>query len=174
VCGRGCGGRDDEAGWLAGCHGGDGRAPSVRTRTLRELSLGRVSVGRVVSAELTRWCITRKWCAGAQVAAGPPSGRSAVSCSRGAVSGLLFSWVWEHAAAAGRLGRPRRRGWVETAGPRLGLVASHLSSSFVRRRPPARPRAALTHPEVRRPQWKKSGGRLIGVLRRVNRLMRLE
>ena len=174
MCGRGCGGRDDEAGWLAGCHGGDGRAPSVRTRTLRELSLGRVSVGRV-SAELTRWCITRKWCAGAQVAAGP---------ALWAVSGLLFSWGGqrslvlvgaEHATAAGRLGRPRRRGWVETAGPRLGLAASHLSSSFVRRRPPPPARAhALTHPEVRRPQWKKSGGRLIGVLRRVNRLMRLE
>jgi len=151
VCGRGCGGRDDEAGWLAGCHGGDGRAPSVRTRTLSELSLGRVSVGRV-SAELTRWCITRKWCAGAQVVAGP---------ALLAVSGLLFSWGGqrslvlvgaEHATAAGRLGRPRRRGWVETAGLRLSL-SSRFSPvvEFVRRRPPARAHA-LTHPEVRRPQ----------------------
>jgi hypothetical protein len=139
VCGRGCGGRDDEAGWLAGCHGGDGRAPSVRTRTLSELSLGRVLVGRV-SAELTRWCITRKWCAGAQVAAGP---------ALWAVSGLLFSWAVS--------------GLFRLSLLTCGRVRSETS-----------PPHALTHPEVRRPQWKKSGGRLIGVLRRVNRLMRLE
>jgi hypothetical protein len=63
-----------------------------------------------------------------------------------AVSGLLFSWGGqrslvlvgaEHATAAGRLGRPRRRGWVETAGPRLGLVASHLLSSSFGDVPPA-------------------------------------
>ena len=163
MCGRGCGGRDDEAGWLAGCHGGDGRAPSVRTRTLRELSLGRVSVGRV-SAELTRWCITRKWCAGAQVAAGP---------ALWAVSGLLFSWVRSSdggrptgAAETTRLGGD---GWA-SAGSR-----SFSPVEFVRSETsPPRPRAALTHPEVRRPKWRKSGGRLIGVLRRVNRLMRLE
>jgi hypothetical protein len=172
VCGRGCGGRDDEAGWLAGCHGGDGRAPSVRTRTLRELSLGRVSVGRV-SAELTRWCITRKWCAGAQVAAGP---------ALWAVSGLLFSWGGQRSLVlVGAEQRRRPADWGgrddEAGWRRLGLgwvsaLASHLLSSSFGDVPP-RPRAC-THPEVRRPQWKKSGGRLIGVLRRVNRLMRWE
>jgi hypothetical protein len=74
------------AGWLAGWLAvtvETGERHRVRTRTLSELSLGRVSVGRV-SAELMSWHITRKWCAGAHVAAGP---------ALWAVSGLLFSWV---------------------------------------------------------------------------------
>ena len=97
VCGRGCGGRDDEAGWLAGCHGGDGRAPSVRTRTLRELSLGRVSVASLGGAnevvyhpEVVRWS----------------SGRRRPRPLGGQRSLVLVGA--EHATAAGRLGRPRR------------------------------------------------------------------
>ena len=173
MCGRGCGGRDDEAGWLAGCHGGDGRAPSVRTRTLSEVSLGRVSVASLGGAnevvyhpEVVRWSSGRRR---PRPLGGQRSlvllGRSAVSCSRGC--GACDGGRPTGAAETTRLG-----GWVETAGLRLSLGSrfSHVVE-FVRRRPPPRPRAC-THPEVRRPQCKKSGGRLIGVLRRVNRLMR--
>ena len=129
MCGRGCGGRDDEAGWLAGCHGGDGRAPSVRTRTLREFSLGRVSVASLGGAnelayhpEVVRWSSCRR--------RPRPLGGQRSLVSRARTSSTV-------AAAAGRLGRPRRRGWVETAGLRLSLGSrfSHVVE-FVRRRPP--------------------------------------
>jgi hypothetical protein len=54
----------------------------------------------------------------------------------------------EHATAAGRLGRPRRRGWVETAGPRLSRLGSLLTCrvlSFGDVVPP-RPRACTHSP----------------------------
>ena len=78
------------AGWLAVTVETGERHPSAHEHSVNSVS------AESRSAESRRsWHITRKWCAlELRSPPAPPSGRwLAVSCSRGAVSGLLFSWV---------------------------------------------------------------------------------